>query len=63
MIKNIYLDGLDKLRINIINLIGGHSLHLYNTQRSNVGSEQCQIQSLLIQLFIELSNRKLLQIT
>jgi hypothetical protein len=27
---NIYLDGLDKLRTKIINLIGGHSLYLYN---------------------------------
>jgi transposase len=34
---NIYLDGLDRLRTKIINLIGGHSLHLYNIQRSSVG--------------------------
>jgi transposase len=34
---NIYLDGLDKLRTKIITLIGGHSLHLYNIQRSSVG--------------------------
>ncbi len=34
---NIYLDGLDKLRTKIINLIGGHSLHLYNIQKSSVG--------------------------
>ena len=33
---NIYLDGLDKLRTKIINLIGGHSLHLYNIQKSSV---------------------------
>ena len=32
-----YLDGFDKLRTKIINLIGGHSLHLYNIQKSNVG--------------------------
>jgi transposase len=34
---NIYLDGLDKLRTKIINLIGGHSLYLYNIQKSSVG--------------------------
>jgi transposase len=34
---DIYLDGLDELRIKIINLIGGNSLHLYNIQKSGVG--------------------------
>jgi transposase len=34
---NIYLDGLDRLRTKNINLIGGHSLYLYNIQKSSVG--------------------------
>jgi transposase len=33
---NIYLDGLDKLRTKIINLVGGHSLYLYHIQKSSV---------------------------
>ncbi len=33
----IYLYRLDKVRIKIIHLIGGHSLHLYNIQKSSVG--------------------------
>ena len=34
---NIYLDGFDELRTKIITLIGVHSLHLYNIQKSSVG--------------------------
>ena len=34
---NIYLDGFDELRTKIINLNGGHWLHLYNIQKSGVG--------------------------
>lgn len=32
-----YIDGLDKLRTKIIDLIGGYSLHLYNIQKNGVG--------------------------
>ncbi|MFT4940703.1 MAG: hypothetical protein ACI88A_003761 [Paraglaciecola sp.] len=28
---------MDKVRTKIINLIGGHPLHLYNIQKSSVG--------------------------
>ena len=34
--RSIYLDGMDTLRTKIIELIGGHSLHLYNIQKSGV---------------------------
>ncbi|MFT7411874.1 MAG: hypothetical protein ACI9J4_000213 [Paraglaciecola sp.] len=33
---SVYLDGFDKLRTKIINLIGGHSLHWYDIQKSSV---------------------------
>jgi hypothetical protein len=34
---NVYLDGFDELRTKIVSLIVGHSLHLYNIQKSGVG--------------------------
>ena len=34
---SIYLDGFDKLREKIIHLIGGHSLQLYNIQKTCAG--------------------------
>jgi hypothetical protein len=33
---SVYLDGFDKLRTKIINLIGGYSLHWYDIQKSSV---------------------------
>jgi hypothetical protein len=40
--SDIYLDDFDNLRAKIIRMIGGHAVHLYNIQKSDLGSEQCQ---------------------